>query len=193
MAVTASCITVNVNFPESAVQAAANDFVKDLYKEPQATVGTGAADAAKESDAVKSNVKKASKKKAAKVPATAPAPAATEPTTMLFDWLVTPAFAQELNTNTPKANEIRERMRARVEQIRAAKQKGAVCETSDALLVAKDPSMKALVKAENADRDALYEEIASTNHITDRGQTKIRRHFAAAFHEHSPPGTCFQE
>src|SRR5579872_4764189 len=52
-----SCITVNVNFPESAVQRAADDFVQDLYK------GTDGTDVKVAQDAVKNDVKKGSKKK----------------------------------------------------------------------------------------------------------------------------------
>lgn len=193
-----SCITVNVNFPETAVQQAANDFVKDLYKSPVANTSE-ASQAAAASETVKNTVKKSSHKKT-KAPAAEEKPSGTSPSTWNFS-LFTEAYAQEINTSSPKANEIRNRMRARVDEVRKWKTMGVVCETSDAMLVVKHPekaggnaaAAEKFVREDNADRDALYQEIAEVNRITDRKQTKIRKFFAAAFRQHSPPGTCFEE
>lgn len=162
-----ACITVNVNFPESAVQRAADDFVRDLYKDDTKA-------------------------------APAPPSKGTKPKTSLYDALVPSAWAQEINTSTPDAIKIKKRMSERVGKISQWKSKGVLGETVDGMLVVKDPKslvagdrkeVEALVKAENGDREDLYEEIQEANSITDRKQAKIRKFFSAAFREHSPPGT----
>lgn len=190
--IVAGCITVNVNFPESAVQRAADDFVRDLYKGTVAENTTPTAD--HDAAAVKQSVKKTTKKKSEKA-----APTKDEPTTWQLEFGVRSAFAQEINTSTPKAQTIKDRMKSRVGAIAKYKQMGAICETSDAMLVLKANKAGAeagnaakLVKDENADRDELYVEIQESNKITDRRQTKIRKFFSAAFKENSPAGTCFE-
>ena len=202
----AGCLTVNVNFPERAVQKAADSFVKDLY-EPASAAENTKVEAANESNAVKNAVKKSSKKKSTKVPAsaapTAPSgqPAMPEPGTWLFSIGVSEALAQEINTASTKAQTIKARMKDRIPDIRNWKLKGVICETADALLVLKHPekaggdasAIAKLVKDENNDRDALYAELQDVNKLTDRNQTKIRKFFAAAFKEHSPPETCFEQ
>ncbi len=197
----AGCVTVNVNFPESAVQRAADSFVKDLYQPAPAAPQV---DAAVGSAQVKNSVKKVSKKKSTNAPAnpvpSAPVKAGTEPSTWLISFGLAEAYAQEINTSSPKAATIKARMKDRVAEISLWKAKGAVCETADGMLVFKHPekagaaagAVTKLVKAENDDRDALYAEIQDTNKITDRKQTRIRSIFSAAFKENSPAGTCFE-
>jgi hypothetical protein len=183
----AACITVNVNFPESAVQRAADDFVRDLYKgTAAATADTDAGTAEAESEAVKSTVKRSSKKKAVK-------PVSTEPTTWNFS-LFEQAHAQEINTSTPKALELKAKMKSRVNQIVEWKDKGVLCEASDGTLGvaniskagAKAGEVTRLVKLENKDRDELYQEVQDANRITDPNQKKIRSFFAAAFRGKGP-------
>ena len=41
---TAACVTVNVNFPESTVQKATDDYVKELYKAKERGHGSGVSD-----------------------------------------------------------------------------------------------------------------------------------------------------
>ncbi|MBI3541703.1 MAG: DUF1318 domain-containing protein [Deltaproteobacteria bacterium] len=190
-----SCITVNVNFPETAVQKAANDFVSDLYKPAPAVADNGKATATEAAD-VKNAVKKSSKKKTPKAPAAQP----DKPTTWIFSFGVTDAFAQEVSTGSPKAQEIKGRMKGRIAELDKWKSKGAVCETADGMLVLKHPekaggdagAVSQLLKAENDDRDALYAEIVDHNKIKDRNQTRVRSFFAAEFKKFSPAGTCFE-
>jgi hypothetical protein len=190
----AGCVTVNVNFPESAVQKAADDFVGDLYKPTASTNQIDQdtkADADSEAAAVKSSVKRKHKK--------APAAASGAPTTLHITFGMTAAFAQELNTHTPKADKIKEELRPLVPEIEKWKGKGAICETTDALLVlthpdmagAEAPAVAKLAKHVNELREQLYDEIASANNIQDRSHKVIRKTFATAFKEHSPAGTCF--
>lgn len=217
----AGCLTINVNFPEHAVQKAADDFVGDLYSNDKTGSSPSDSDqAAAESSAVKSSVKKSARKKAKTPPtavdapsdATHPSPSATPgtlpadttPSTWNLDLGIAEALAeeisQEITTSSPKADAIKERMRARVPEIKNWKEKGAICETADAMLVFKHPdkagadaaAVKKLVTDENKDRDSFYQEVADINRITDRSQVKIRKFFAAAFRKHSPAGTCFE-
>ena len=173
----ASCITVNVNFPESAVQRAADDFVRDLYQESaQATPVKG------KSDKVLPTETKKLKRGA------------------YFSLsLVSEAWAQELNMNDPKVQSIKAKMKNRIPDLNTYRNSGAICETSDGMLRAKDlkkagadaAMVAKLVEAENADRDSLYETIQSINQITDRKQTRIRKFFSAAFRSQtSPAGIC---
>lgn len=195
-----SCITVNVNFPESAVQRAADDFVRDLYRGTTAVAEADTkVDAKGDAAAVKSSVKKSSKKKS-EHPAPSDVAKPGEPHGWIIDFGIASAHAQELNMHSPKAESIKARMKGRVGEIAKWKSKGAICETSDAMLVFKSPdkaggeaaSVSKLVQSENADRDELYQEIQEVNKIQDRKQTKIRKFFAAAFRENSPAGTCFE-
>ena len=199
--VLASCITVNVNFPESAVQRAADDFVRELYKGPT-VADNSKPDANAEAAVVKDDVKKSLKK--SKAPASqVPAKPATgdQPTSWIFNFGITSAFAQELNMTTPRAMELRARMKSRIPDIRKWKIAGAICETPEADLVFKYPqkaggeagNVARLVKTENDDRDALYVEITDANKMNDRKQSKIRKIFASKFKEYSPAETCFEQ
>jgi len=201
----AACITVNVNFPESAVQRAADDFVRDLYKSSENKV----ADASKENidkDAsdVKENVrgnKTPVKKKPIKAPASeAPKAPNNEHTSFnLFDAIIPSAHAVELIMDSPKEQQIQARMASRVEKLKSLKEKGVICETPDAMIRIKDPkkatdisSVSSLVEKENQDREDLYNEVQKTNHLNDdRKQTKIRARFANSFKQVTPAsGIC---
>lgn len=190
----AACVTVNVNFPESAVQQAANDFVSDLYKGEKTVANADAKTTDSDAAALKGSMKKTSKKKVPqKVPASVPAsaPAESKPTSFqitLFD----SAYAIELNTGTPKALELKRKMAARVGDLQTWKQKGVVCETADGMVKLAAPGkagadagkVSALVKAENNDRDELYSEIKSANRMSS--DAPVRKSFAGAFRENSP-------
>lgn len=190
----AACITVNVNFPESAVKQAADDFVRDLYKDSAtASAGEAASDSARVPTSNESE-KPAKKKKNAK-----PAP---NPSTF-FDLLraldpLPAALAEELNMSSSKAKSIKGRMSARLGEILKWKAKGALGETYDGNLAPRDTGalsrdekkqVDALVEKENSDRAELYDEIQSVNSISDRKQTRIRKLFGNAFRSNSPAGT----
>ena len=183
-----ACITVNVNFPESAVQRAADDFVRDLYKDSSAQ----SSDAEEPTSPVKTKKKKA--------PASNAKPSVSSSILKFFDFLPT-AHAQELNMSSPKSKEIRARMGSRVGEIVKFKQKGALGENFEGELTLKDASglsadekkiAEKLVKEENKDRNDLYEEIQSVNSISDRKQTRIRKFFGNAFRMNSPAGTWIE-
>ena len=174
------CITVNVNFPESAVQKAADDFVNDLYKGSSTVAVDTQAPSAK---SVKSQVKKKNKNQK------------SEPSSQngSSGWLnldifslIPNAYAQELNTDFPQAIAIKNRMRSRMSELQSLKSSGVICEARDGLVKIKDSAKaskesKELVSIENKDREELYSAIPEANHFNDPDQKRTRSFFAAAF------------
>lgn len=166
------CITVNVYFPEGAVQRAADEFVKDLYKstDGQRPAGKGAA-----------------------------APAG-QPSSRFS--LITEVYAaDEINIHSPGAEAIKGRMAPRVSELNGYKAKGVIGETNNGTVMLKDAAglslkdragVERLIQAENKDRGDLYDEVQKVNNLNDRNQTRIRSHFSKAFQEHSPAGTWIQ-
>ena len=176
------CITVNVNFPESAVQRAADDFVRDLYKDASATTTVPTP-----TEEPKEKPSKTTSKKTK--------------TTEFNIYFMNQAFAQELNMSSAKAREIKTKLASRVSEIVKWKQTGAIGENQEGELTLKDSAslskdskkhVEQLIEDENKDRTELYEEIQTTNSITDRKQTKIRKFFGNAFRQNSPAGTWIQ-
>lgn len=186
LAIAPSCVTVNVNFPEAAVQQATDDYVQDLYrsKEKGRTLPTSAS------------------------PATAPS---TKPKTSYLQWnLISEALAEDENplgpmkikVNSPKALAIRDRQVARLDKLHEAKAAGQVGENNKGLL-ALDPGGKlkptdrikaqALVDAENKDRQLLYAEILTSNGYTQSRMIDLEKSFARSFQAHSSSGTWIQD
>lgn len=191
----AACITVNVNFPESAVQRAADNFVQDLYKDTNASTVGDASQKPIEAPSEKETKKKSKK------------PISDNKTQSYFNFSIInevyaeEAHAQDLNMSTKKAQEIKARMAARVPTIIDQKRKSLIGETFDGNLTVKEDSklskeekksLKNLVDQENKDRNELYEEIQSANSISDRKQTRIRKFFGSAFKSNSPSGTWIE-
>ena len=169
--VLSSCVTVNVNIPESAVQEASDDYVRDLYQ-------------AKE------------KSKPAKAPA--PGPTASPPS--MLDLIVSSAFADDriVKTDSAKAQQIREREAARHDEIVKLKSSGILGETNDGQLVIKLKSaiqkiVQKLVADENADRTELYKEIVAHNGLAKAHLETVQRNFARSFQKYSPAKTWIQD
>lgn len=188
-----SCVTVNVNFPESAVQRAADDFVQDLYKGTTAVADADAKGTASDAAAMK----KSMKKKSGKVPA---AESVKKPTSFRLE-LFSSAYAVDIDarvkTDSPQALELKQKMRSRIESINVWKQKGVVCETMQGVLKLAAPTkaggdaakVAALVKQENSDREALYSEMTKANQ--GLREEVVRRNFATSFRAMSPEqGQC---
>ena len=170
-----SCVTVNVNFPESAVQKASDDYVKDLYREKE----QGKSDSATPT----------------------PKPVTQHTNGRSFS-LISAAVAGEVFTmNSPKSEEIKGRLKARVSEIIEQKRSGILGETNDGLLTIHEPAklkaiqakhIKDLVKDENADRNALYEEIVVSNKLLTTHIDKVKDSFSHSFQAESPSGTWLQ-
>lgn len=198
----AACVTVNVNFPESAVQKATDDYVRELYR-------------AKEKGKTPTGDPSAK-------PTPAPTSSAVEtPKPVSFLTLIPSAHAQEganlnFRVDTDKALKIRDRLSARLDEVVKLKRDGVLGETNDgnvelhndaplkkaklmaktgAKAAAEDPIKKAqkLVESENKDRSDLYEEVLSANNIGKGRMKDIRKSFARSFQAESPSGTWVQD
>ncbi len=200
MAFFVSCITVNVNFPESAVQRAADDFVRDLYRDTASNSTSTPAVEPAEKTTEKSTEKGLEKKKKKDLKQNTQTSKTSFFQNISFTFLPH-AFAQDLNMSSPKAKEIRGRMGSRVAEIITWKQKGIIGENFEAELVIRDLNaipkqdksrVEKLISDENSDRKELYEDIQKVNSIEDRKQTKIRKFFGNAFRQNSPAGTWIE-
>jgi uncharacterized protein YdbL (DUF1318 family) len=112
------------------------------------------------------------------------------------------AWAQaNLTINTPAIEQLRSSMRARHSQMRPFMDAGAIGLANDATIQVRDASLiplpqrglvNNLLTQENADRAALYREIARANgHPEWEGE--IRSTFAARFAEHAHAGWWYQD
>ena len=112
------------------------------------------------------------------------------------------AHAQELRSSSPVVQELATRMRARHPQIEALKTNGALGENNrgyvhlfehESLAEAdKRNAAQQLVAAENADRKALYREIAVLNEEARVSVTQVERIYAQRRLERARSGERFQ-
>ncbi|MEM9302933.1 MAG: YdbL family protein [Pseudomonadota bacterium] len=169
----AACVTINVYFPEAAAEEAADRFIEDV-------IGSeGSEDASDATDgrgALRLNP---------------------------LDWFFPAAHAQvDIDINTPAIRAIQARMESRFQQdLVGFFSSGAVGFTNDALVAIRDPAslpladrnrVRALVKAENDDRNAVYREIAVANgHPEWEGQ--IRSTFAERWIANARSGWYYQD
>lgn len=156
-----ACVTVNVNFPEGAVQKAADDYVKELYK-------------AKEKDE-KSNKSGFN----------------------FYFSLLPVAHAQDFRVDSAKAKEIQSRQKSRLSDLTQHLKDGQIGENSNGLLEVKATDAKPilikkiekLVNDENADREALYEEIVKSNNLSSSVKNQVQSSFAKSFQGAAPKGS----
>jgi hypothetical protein len=176
------CVTVNVNFPESAVQKASDDYVRDLYQS-----------------------KNQSRSSVPKATATPVGDSAFIHPSTLMDFLIPTTQAAEVvpsfNMASPKIAAIKEKMRALVPDIIDQKKAGVLGENSEGKLVIKDASkLKPLLKKKIEDlvqedgklRDSLYSEVISSNHLPSNSLPAVRKSFMHSFQAASPSGTWLQ-
>ncbi len=191
-----ACITVNVNFPESAVKKTADDFVADLYKTADKSGDVGTAP----SRGV------AKKKGPATTKPESKAETKTEPTkdgaTLFFDRLDNfrfPNFELISSAQASELDEIKSRMASRLAELSRLKADGTVCETRDGLVKLKNPAkaggnaakIAKLLETENNDRELLYEDARKANRVNSGQLQRVRELFADSFRAKSPPsGVC---
>jgi uncharacterized protein YdbL (DUF1318 family) len=168
-----SCVTVNVNIPDSAVQQATDDYVKDLYE--------------------------------AKAKSTKPSPSPSPTPSVIHKAqyeIISTAYAEEptVSTQSPKAQDISDRLRARLPQITQLKSEGILGESNEGKLTIQGKVKKSdekrvwgLVQNENGDRFELYHEIVAHNGLNKGNLETIARNFAHSFQKHSPAGTWVQD
>ena len=119
----------------------------------------------------------------------------------MVDVLIQPAYAQaDIKINTPVINSIRASLKQRQPQLQPSFSNGALGLTGDGLVAIRDQGaialkdrnrVKKLVADENADRNALYREIAKANGHPE-WENDIRKTFARVWVEESPSGIWYQ-
>ncbi|MCB0414023.1 MAG: DUF1318 domain-containing protein [Bdellovibrionales bacterium] len=171
-----SCVTVNVHFPEGAVQKAADDYVKELYR-------------------VKEEEKKQTEKSSYYV-----FPGKSIIVSISFISLAN--AAPEMKVNTTKAQAILKNQASRLAKIDKYKSMGVLGENSNGMLVVKDPSklkkleqkmIDKLVSEENEDRKDLYSEVMNANNIGAGQKSQVISSFSKSFIENSPKGTWVEK
>lgn len=176
-----ACVTINIYFPAAAAEEAARLIVRDVL-EMQGERGVE------------------------------PEPV-PEPSSLLegraagwlawtLDRLVAPAAAQQpnLQVDTPATARLRASMRERISELAPHLRSGAIGFGNDGFVAVRDLSLvplrersrvQRLVNEENADRTALYREIARANDRPD-WEGQIRETFARVWVEEAPAGFWFQ-
>jgi uncharacterized protein YdbL (DUF1318 family) len=181
--VAAACVTINVYFPEAAAEQAADRFIRDVIgpePEPQAGALPSPVPAPQERSLVAALV------------------------TAAFDVLIPSAHAQsaDIDIESPQINAIKARMAERHrEHLAGWFDAGAIGFTNDGLVEIRDRSavglaerrtLEQVVAAENADRNAVYREIAVANGQPD-WEDQIRETFARRWIANARPGWYYQD
>jgi uncharacterized protein YdbL (DUF1318 family) len=196
-----ACVTVNVNFPESAVQKATDDYVRDLYRAKERGKAPASENAATPAEPEASPSPSPSpSKKSQKKPTTK-----SVTTSSIWD-LIPSAEAAEADLNfrvdSDKSMKIRDRLAGRLDEVLTQKKAGVLGETNDGLLFLKSPEklkklltkkVETLVADENKDREELYEEVAASNKVSKNRIKDIQKSFARSFQAESPSGTWVQD
>jgi len=169
-----SCVTINIYFPASAVEKAADRIVEEVWgdqqkerqkedKEPQSLLMDGV-------------------------------------TLILSALGPDEAYAQEppdINISTPAIRAIKESIKNRAGKIKPYLDKGNVGIAKDGMLVLRSTEglslkekarLRRLIKAENNDREALYKEIARANNFPPERVEDIKRIFAKSWREKANKG-----
>lgn len=173
-----ACVTINVYFPEAEAEKAADQFIQGVWGDERA--------------------EQSEDKPAAPQPSQPQSAAAA-----ILDFFVPAARAQpDINISTPAIEAIQKRMDQRFEQhLRKYFQSGAIGLTNDALVKVRDLSavplsernrVQQLVAEENADRRAVYREIAVANGHPE-WEDRIRSIFAERWISNARSGWWYQD
>mgnify|MGYP000131934192 CR=1 FL=1 len=181
----AACVTINVYFPAVAAEKAADRIIEDVW----GPNGEGPKDNTESTDSGDEATQSR-------------APDGTNwaglATARVLDWFVPAAQAAEPNIdiNTPAIKRITRSMEQRHSELKPHYEAGAIGLTEDALVAVRDLNsvplpkrsrIKQLVSEENADRNALYKEIAKANGHPE-WESDIRGVFAERWIEKAPSG-----
>lgn len=182
-----SCVTINIYFPAAAAEEAAREIVRDV-------LGTEGKEGAAPSESETETMEPQSR---------APQAWLSAGLKPVLDLLVPPVQASEadININTPAISRLRASMRDRQRELGPYYRSGAIGLDRNALVSIRDiravplqerNRLKKLVADENADRNALYAEIARANQHPE-WEADIRRTFARVWVEEAPAGTWYQD
>jgi uncharacterized protein YdbL (DUF1318 family) len=183
-----ACVTINVYFPAVAAERAADRIIEDVW-------GDGA-------------------RPKEQSPPTPPEPSG-QPTSRLetpgpldtalgqaLELVISPAHAQaDIDISSPAIQKIKASMKARHNALKPALDAGAIGLTNDGRVEVRDPKavplqerndLKKLVTEENADRNALYREIANANQHPE-WEDDIRKTFAKSWVDKASGGWWYQD
>ena len=181
LAVLAACVTVNVYFPEAEV--------RDLSKQ------------------IEEEVRKQAAQQAGEAPPAPQPPPAPNPGTSMLDLLVgaTPAMAQvpQPEITNPAIRKIIDSRAARYNELRRYLDQGVLGENNKGLVEVRNlealtdlkarADVQRLVKAENADRQELYKEIAAAKNVDLAQLPKIQETYAATLRQNAKAGDWIQQ
>ena len=181
LAVLAACVTVNVYFPEAEV--------RDLSKQ------------------IEDEIRKQAAQQSGEAPPAPQPPPAPNQGASVFDLLVgaTPALAQvaQPEITNPAIRKIIDSRSARYNELRRYLDQGVLGENNKGLLEVRNlealtdlkarADVQRLVKAENADRQELYKEIAAAKNVDLAQLPKIQETYAATLRQNAKPGDWIQQ
>ena len=113
--------------------------------------------------------------------------------------LVRPQFVAaaeyDIKEMTPEVKSALDSRRARFDQVRAYKEKGAIGENNLGYLelLSEDVEAQALVKAENKDRRQIYQAILEQNNLPAGELDKVEKAFAQVQRDKAAPGDKIQD
>ncbi len=182
-----ACVTINIYFPAAQAERAADRIVGEILGKQ------------KPAGDKKPAQKKAKGDKGAFVsPPGYPSFLALR----LLDLLVPVAHAApNFSVDTPEIRRLKARMKQRNAELRPYYARGAIGFTADGLVAMHDPKavslrernrLKSLIRAENADRVALYRAIARANGHPE-WESDVRAVFARKWIEKADPGWWYQD
>lgn len=179
-----ACVTINVYFPAVAAERAADRIINDVWGEGDQRQQQPSEHAPQSS---------------------APSDAAERLTAFAMEalsLLIPAAHAQpDFDISSPAIKSLTQSMEQRHGQLKSAYESGAIGLTQKGLLEIRDQSaiplqqrntLRKLVSDENADRNALYREIALANKHPD-WESDIRNTFARRWIERAPKGWWYQD
>lgn len=178
----AACVTINVYFPSAVAEQVADKFVQEVYGErSQAPSGAPVENPDVEPQSS--------------------APAAPPLWLLALERLIPAAqAAPDFDADTPAIRKLRESMRQRHAQLQPFYASGAIGIAANGLLAVRELSLvplpsrnllRKLVADENADRSALYREIATANKQPE-WEAQVRDVFAARWIANAPAGWYYQ-
>jgi len=178
----AACVTINVYFPAAAAEKAADKIIDDVW-------GSSSQPGSKDDKRSSLSVQ----------PADMLAAAAHS----VLNLLVPTAHAQgaDLNVSTPAIRQLTQSMEERHAKLKKYYDSGAIGLTRDGLVEVRDQNLvplpernatRKLVADENADRAALYREIATANGHPE-WEMDIRTTFAERWASKAAPGWFYQD
>lgn len=177
----AACITVNVYFPEAAIKDLSKQIEEQVQKEAE------------------------KKKQEETAPAGETAPSQGGSSSLLDSILgVSVAYAQvaDPGVTSPAIRKIIDSRAARVAQLDAFKNQGVIGENNQGLVEARNleslsdlkarAEVQRLVKAENADREELYKEIAAAEGVDLAQLPRIKETYAETLRANAKAGQWIQ-